>query len=135
MNKNVLLIGFYNEKALGVRYLANALNTKGYNAHILYFKEFNSVYPSKASERELDLLEDLINVIEPSYIGLSVMSSLYLESVYLVNNRIREKFNIPIIWGGVYPTLFPKETLKYGDYVVQGEGELALVELLNTLED
>jgi anaerobic magnesium-protoporphyrin IX monomethyl ester cyclase len=62
MNKNVLLIGFYNEKALGVRYLANALNTKGYNAHILYFKEFNSVYPSKASERELDLLEDLINV-------------------------------------------------------------------------
>ena len=135
MGKNVLLIGFYNEKALGVRYLSNALNTNGYNAHILYFKEFNSVNPSKASKKELDLLENLINEIKPSYIGLSVMSSLYLESVYLVNDRIREKFNVPIIWGGVYSTLFPEETLKYGDYVVQGEGELPLIELLNSLEE
>lgn len=135
MGKDVLLIGFYNEKALGVRYLANALNAGGYNAHTLYFKEFNSVNPSKASEKELDLLEDLIDKVKPSYIGLSVMSSLYLESVYLVNNRIREKFNIPIIWGGVYATLFPEETLKHGDYVIQGEGELPLIELLDTLEE
>lgn len=134
MKKDVLLIGFYNEKALGVRYLANALNNNGYTAHTLYFKEFNSVNPSKASGVELDLLEDLINKIQPAYIGLSVMSSLYLESVYLVNKRIKEKFNIPIIWGGVYATLFPEETLKYGDYVIQGEGELPLVELLDTLE-
>ncbi len=134
MGKDVLLIGFYNEKALGVRYLANALNTGGYNAHILYFKEFNSVNPSKAGEKELDLLEDLINKIKPSYIGLSVMSSLYLESVYLVNNRIREKFDIPIIWGGVYTTLFPEEVLKYGDYAIRGESEIPLVELLDTLE-
>lgn len=135
MGKDVLLIGFYNEKALGVRYLANALNTKGYNAHILYFKEFNSISPSKASEKELDLLKDLISKIKPSYIGLSVMSSLYLESVYLVNNKIREESDIPIIWGGVYSTLFPEKALEYGDYVIQGEGELSLVELLDTLEE
>lgn len=135
MSKNVLLIGFYNEKALGVRYLADALTTNGYNAYILYFKEFNSISPSKASEKELKLLEDLINQIKPSYIGLSVMSSLYLESVYLVNNKIKEKFDIPIIWGGVYSTLFPEQTLKYGDFVIRGEGEFALVELLDTLEE
>ena len=73
------------------------------------------------------MLEDLINKIKPSYIGLSVMSSLYLESVYLVNNRIREKFDIPIIWGGVYTTLFPEEVLKYGDYAIRGESEIPLV--------
>ena len=134
MNKDVLLIGFYNQRALGVRYLANALNSNGYNAHILYFKEFNSINPSKASKKELDLLEDLITEIKPSYIGLSVMSSLYLESVYMVNNRISEKFDIPIIWGGVYPTLFPEKALKYGDYVIRGEGELSLIDLLDALE-
>ncbi|WP_069650671.1 B12-binding domain-containing radical SAM protein [Caloranaerobacter ferrireducens] len=135
MGKTVLLIGFYNEKALGVRYLANYLKKHGYIPHILFFKEFNSIKPSKASSKELDLLEELIKKIEPSYIGLSVMSSLYLESVYLVNNRIKEKFNIPIIWGGVYPTLFPERALKHCDFVIRGEGEEALVELLNKLEE
>jgi len=135
MGKTVLLLGFYNEKALGVRYLANELKKEGYEPHILFFKEFNSVEPSKASNKELELLEDLIRKIKPLYIGLSVMSSLYLESVYLVNNRIREKFNLPIIWGGVYPTLFPDRSLEYCDYVIKGEGEKALTELLQRLEE
>lgn len=134
MGKTVLLIGFYNEKALGVRYLANYLKKHGYIPHILFFKEFNSIKPSKASDKELDLLEELIKKIEPSYIGLSVMSSLYLETIFLVNDRIKEKFNIPIIWGGVYPTLFPEMALKYCNFVIRGEAEDAFVELLNKLE-
>ncbi|WP_427339357.1 B12-binding domain-containing radical SAM protein [Caloranaerobacter sp. DY30410] len=133
MGKTVLLIGFYNEKALGVRYLANYLKKHGYIPHILFFKKFNSIKPSKASSKELDLLEELIKKIKPSYIGLSVMSSLYLETIFLVNDRIREKFNIPIIWGGVYPTLFPERALKHSDFVIIGEGEEAFVELLNKL--
>lgn len=134
MQKPVLLIGFYNQKALGVRYLANALRSNGYEPHTLFFKEFNSIKPSKASEKELDLLENLIKKINPLYIGLSIMSSLYLESVYLVNQRIKKSFNIPIIWGGVYPTLFPDRSLKYADYVIRGEGEYAFPELLDGLE-
>lgn len=134
MGRSILLIGFYNDKALGVRYLANELKKNNYDPHILFFKQFNSVSPSKASEKELKLLEDLINDINPSYIGLSVMSSLYLESVYLVNNRIKDKFDIPVIWGGVYPTLFPERSLEYGDYVIRGEGEGAIVELIDNLE-
>lgn len=63
------------------------------------------------------------------------MSSLYLETIYIVHNRIKSKFNIPIIWGGVYPTLFPEDSLKYADYVIQGEGELPLLELLESLEN
>ncbi|MCL6479811.1 MAG: B12-binding domain-containing radical SAM protein [Peptococcaceae bacterium] len=135
MNKSVLLIGFYNQKALGIRYLANALKKSGYDPHLLFFKEFNSQKPSKASECELALLEALINKINPSFIGLSVMASLYLETVYLVNNRIREKFDVPIIWGGVYPTLFPEKSLAYCDYVIRGEGEEALTDLLEKLQN
>lgn len=135
MGKIILLIGFYNEKALGVRYLANYLKKHGYILHILFFKKFNSIKPSKVSSKELDLLEELIKKIEPSYIGLSVMSSLYLETIFLVNDRIKEKFNIPIIWGGVYPTLFPERALKYCNFVIRGEAEDAFVELLNKLEE
>lgn len=134
MRKSILLIGFYNEKALGVRYLANAFKKKGYTPHILFLKKFNSVKPEVVTEKELKLLVDLINEVKPSYIGLSVMSSLYLESIYLVNDTIKENSNIPLIWGGVYATLFPSESLNYCDYVIRGEGEEALPELINSLE-
>lgn len=134
MGKSILLIGFYNEKALGVKYIARELEKEGYEPHILYFKRFNSNTPEIATEHELGLLEGLIKDINPSYIGLSIMSSLYLESVYMVNNRIKEKFNIPIIWGGVYPTLFPKESLDYCDYVIRGEGEKSIVNFIKSIE-
>lgn len=135
MPVKVLLIGFYNEKALGVQYLANALKKKGYVPHILFFKEFNSIRPTKASEKELELLESLVREVKPSYIGLSVMSSLYLESVHMVSSRIREKFEIPVIWGGVYATLFPDRALEQCSYVIRGEGENAIVELIEALEN
>ncbi|WDV45061.1 radical SAM protein [Clostridiaceae bacterium M8S5] len=134
MSKKVLLIGFYNEKALGVKYLANSLKRNNYEVHILFFKKFNSVNPKKATKEELDLLKKLIEDIKPSFIGMSVMSSLYLETVYQVNKCIRDTTDSKIIWGGVYPTLFPKESLKYADYVIRGEGENALTELVDNIE-
>ncbi len=135
MSKNILLIGFYNEKALGVKYLANGLINNNYQVHTLFFKKFNSVNPKKATSEELSLLEQLISTLKPSYIGMSVMSSLYLETVYQVNDCIRKTTDVPIIWGGVYPTLFPEKSLNYGDYIIRGEGEQAFCELLDVLEN
>lgn len=133
-NKNVLLIGFYNEKALGVRYLANALKENGYRPYILFFKGFNSLVPSKATQKELELLKELITKINPFFIGLSVMSSLYLETTYMVNDTIRQNFSIPIAWGGVFATLMPEKAVKYCDFVMKGEGEKTIVELLSHIE-
>ena len=133
LKTKILLIGFYNEKALGVQYLANSLNKNNYDCYLVFFKEFNSVNPSKASDKELDLLEDIINEVNPLYIGLSVMSSLYLETIYMINNKLRDKFDIPIIWGGVYPSLFPDRALKHCDFVLRGESEYSLVKLLDRL--
>lgn len=131
--KAVLLIGFYNQKALGVRYLEKALASKGYNAHILFFKGFSSVKPRTCTTYELELLCGVIRKILPGLIGLSVMSSFYLDTVIAVNEAIRKNFNIPVIWGGVYPTLFPKECLEYADYVIRGEGEDAVIEVADAV--
>lgn len=134
MSDIILLIGFYNENALGVKYLSNTLKKSGYQPKIVYFKEFNSVNPKKATDTEINLLLELIKEVKPSYIGMSIMASLYLESVYMVSKAIKQNFNVPIIWGGVYPTLFPQKSLDFADYVIRGEGEEALVELLNFLK-
>lgn len=43
--------------------------------------------------------------------------------------------NIPIVWGGVHPTLMPEETIENEliDYVIVGEGEWAFLELVRQL--
>ncbi|MDD4772882.1 MAG: hypothetical protein PHZ09_04675, partial [Eubacteriales bacterium] len=74
MKNTILLIGFYNEKALGVRYIAGALKREGYLPRILYLKAYNSQAPAKISETEYRLLEDYIGGIKPYCIALSVMS-------------------------------------------------------------
>lgn len=133
-NKKILLIGFYNEKALGVRYLANSLKKSGYRPYILFFKGFNSVVPSKATQKELDLLKQLIEKINPFFIGLSVMSSLYLETTYMVNNIIKNNFSIPVGWGGVFATLMPEKAAQHCDFVMRGEGEETIVELVSHIQ-
>jgi len=132
-DKPIVLLSLHNKKALGVGYLEKALKNAGYEVHLIFFKSFNSVNPSSATQTEISLLKNLIQEIDPGLIGVSVMSSLYLETVNAVNNMLRESFNIPIVWGGVFPTLFPERCLKEADYVIRGEGEKAIVHLVDAL--
>ena len=135
MIKNILLIAFYNQKALGVKYISESLKRFGYVPHVLFFKEYNSKKPSEVSDSELNLLRDLIDQIHPDYIALSVMSSLYLQEIIKVNSYIKTVSTCPVIWGGVYCTLFPEKCLEYADYVIRGEGEEAIVELIERLSE
>jgi len=137
MNKNIVLIGFHNEKALGVRYLANALTNSGYEPTIVFFKRFNSEIPESVSSAELDLLRDLIKRVNPLFVGLSVMSSLYLETTDKVTEMIRSNFDMPIVWGGVYSSLEPRRAVELGgcDLVLRGEGEISIVKLAAALEN
>ena len=132
-NKSILLIGFYNPKALGVRFLERSLVNAGFRTYILFVKDFNSQKPMPITKTELLLLKGLVASLDPGLIGLSVMSSLYLDTVLPVNEMLRRNFNIPVVWGGVYASLFPGKCLEHADYVLRGEGEKAIVELADAL--
>ncbi len=127
--KNIVLISFHNQKALGIRYLEKALVSEGIATNLIFFKGFNSIKPGTCSKHELQLLKELISELKPDLIGLSVMTSLYLETVYEVNKMLRDSFNTPVLWGGVYTTLFPERSLEHADFVIRGEGEQTIVEL------
>ena len=121
---HVALVAFYNKKALGVRYLSAALRRDGYEPSVVFFKDFNSVRPAMAEAADLDLLVAELRRIRPLFIGLSVMSSMYLESVYAVLARLREERLAPIVCGGAYATMFPERLIERGaDYVLRSDGE------------
>lgn len=132
INNKVLLLAFYQEKAPGVRYLANYLNKNGFETSICFIKSSPS-NPSAITEIEINLLKDLISKNNFLFIGFSILSSYTLSEVYKVNEMIKNNFDIPIVWGGVYPSLAPRECAKKCDILIRGEGEIPIVKLAQAL--
>ncbi|MCL2747887.1 MAG: B12-binding domain-containing radical SAM protein [Oscillospiraceae bacterium] len=136
-NRRVLLVNFYNPKPLGFRFLETALADCGFEVTILYFKGFHSARPQRPTPSEIAHLLDLLDKTDPLFIGFSVMTSLYLEVVEEVSRQVRAHAKAPLVWGGVYATLFPERCLEndHCDYVIRGEGEGAIAEFASLLSD
>ena len=131
---NVVLVSFYNQKSLGLKYLESALTLQGYRVTTVFFKKYNSINPKEATDAELDLLKKLMSDIAPVFVGFSVMTSLYLETVFAAAEKLRNGLSFPLVMGGVYPTMFHELCLEYADFVVVGEGEEAIVELAEAIK-
>ena len=131
--KTVVLIAFYNVKALGVRYLETALEKGGYRVKVIFFKGFNSQDPEVCTAREVELCVEEVVKENPVYVGLSVMSSMYLESVELLCGGLR-RTGIPMIFGGAFASMFPDRMLDLGgSYVVRADGVIPMVKLANAI--
>jgi radical SAM superfamily enzyme YgiQ (UPF0313 family) len=109
-------------------YLGSWLNHKGYEVRILdglNVKQTPLLFQNIASELPGALC-----------VGLSVMSAQVPNALEISRFIRRCNPHIPIIWGGVHPTLYPEQTARSEsiDFVVRGEGEITLCELLEAIE-
>ena len=69
-------------------------------------------------------------------VAMTVMPGPQLVSAVPLARGVKERFpEIPIVWGGYFPSLYPKPVLRapYVDFLVRGQGERTLVELLDVL--
>ena len=68
-------------------------------------------------------------------LGISVMTGIQILNAIEISKRYHGK--IPIVWGGIHPTITPEQTLAndYIDYVIIGEGEEAFLNLLYFLDE
>lgn len=69
-------------------------------------------------------------------VGISVMGGPQMEPSIAVSKAIRERYpQMPIIWGGYFPTLYTDTALgaPYVDYAIRGQGEESLPELMAAL--
>ncbi len=73
---------------------------------------------------------------KPLFVGISSIHGSQIRYGLELARRVRAKdSSIPLVWGGVHPTLLPKQTVasEFVDVVVRGEGEQTLCELANKL--
>ena len=134
MKKNsVILVSFYNTRSLSLKHIETALFYAGFDVTVVYFKNINYTNPQVATSTEISLLNNLIKEKKPIAIGISVMASFFMETIITVNDAIKNEHDIPIVWGGIYPTMFPEECMKHADFVIRGEGEETFIEFLEEM--
>ncbi|MBI4687366.1 MAG: cobalamin B12-binding domain-containing protein [Nitrospirae bacterium] len=74
---------------------------------------------------------------KPLMVGLSTMTCYQIKNTLRLAAKVRNiDLGIPIVWGGCHPSMMPEQTLESNlvDFVVKGEGEQTVLELVRALE-
>ena len=79
------------------------------------------------------VVDRAINEFCPDVVGLSVVSHFVLPALE-ISRHVKEKYGIPIIWGGVHPTLATDDVMRNNciDFVAIGEADYTLLEFLDS---
>lgn len=136
MGRNILLIfpnagqdvlGINVGLPLSILCVGTALKEAGYNVRIL----------DERVTRNIDSSLKEALAADPLFVGLSSMTGYQIHHGLLIARSVRDlNPRIPIVWGGVHPTIQPDSTIQHNlaDVVVINEGEETAVELARTLE-
>ncbi|RLC75822.1 MAG: B12-binding domain-containing radical SAM protein, partial [Chloroflexi bacterium] len=108
---------------LGLAYLAAISESKGHEV--------------RAYDGEVDPepLEQVVRNFNPDVVGITA-TTVQIKRAWKVAEKIKELCDIPVILGGVHPTLLPEDSVSHPavDIVVRGEGEYTWEELISALE-
>jgi len=111
---------------LGILILGTILSKKGYNVRLV-------------DERLHVNIEDMIPEIiasTPVFIGITCMTGPQIENGLNISKTMKSNStHIPIVWGGIHPTLLPEQTLNHPtiDIVNTFEGEYTITEIADAL--
>jgi len=120
-----LISGFFHPP-LGLAYIAAVLREAG---HVVNIIDLNFCVNWKQLEAEL-------SKAKPDAVGISCMTTMMSDALK-VAELVKRSLNCPVILGGPHPTILPEDTLlnENVDYVVEGEGEITMGELIHNLEE
>ncbi len=104
----------------GVLAIGTYLKQKGHTVKII-----DAVIEEDAAEKIVKEAEDA------DFVGFAVMTSSIISSLKL-SKLVKEKTKAKTVWGGIHPTQLPEQTCAdpLVDYAVHGEGDEAILELL-----
>lgn len=112
----------------GLMLLADQLRKKGFQPSIHHYRK-NDI----DGERIVALSEDAL------FVGFSSLTGGMLRSALELSRQIKDAHgaSMPVVWGGVHATMSPATCLREQsiDYVIQGEGELAIGKLADYIRN
>ena len=112
--------------SLGLAYLASYAEKQGHEVKVI---------DSEAKKYNYEEINKLTLAFKPDIVGMQTYCT-NLKKVYKVAENLKKILNIKIVLGGAQATLNPIKTLenKDIDFVIYGEGEKTLLELISKLK-
>lgn len=114
---------------LSIMYLASTLEEAGFPVILLDQRLM--------SPEEIDA--KITSAPEILFFGISSMTGSQIMNGLSFAQSVRVKYgtSIPIVWGGVHPSIYPQQTIKHPlvDIIVCSEGDETIVELARALND
>jgi anaerobic magnesium-protoporphyrin IX monomethyl ester cyclase len=129
------ILSMYDVENNAVRILAAKLREEGHHVTEIYFKDWISNHLSPATDVEHANLVSVVRQDALDLVCVSIRASAYYNSARFLTEALRAALpEMPVLWGGMHPTLVPHECIEDCDIVLQGEGEFALSDLMNRLQ-
>ena len=105
-------------------------------AAVLEGREEYEIVDGNLEENATTRIIELIDRHHVELLGVSAMPGPQMVTAMETSREVRRmRPHVPICWGGYFPSIYPEATLnaRYVDYVVRGQGEITLVELIEAL--
>lgn len=121
--------------AFGLRTISAYLKMYGHKIQMIFLPDpYGDDLIHGVKRYDDHLLDELIPFCEESdLIGVTLMTNFF-DGAVQITGKLKSRSNAPIIWGGVHPTVRPEESLEYADMVCIGDGEEAILELVNKID-
>ncbi|MEJ2211309.1 MAG: radical SAM protein [Anaerolineae bacterium] len=112
----------------GILYLADALEKAGFGVRLFH---------QGGSQADIQALVRLVLAESPIFVGFSTLTGPMISSMAQASRAIKQVSPVPVVWGGLHPTMLPEQSLEndFIDVVAIGEGEETIVELARVLRD
>ena len=125
--KITLLSIFPDIQSYGIRTISACLKKEGHDVDLVFLQKDFKTYAEKT-------LNDLIKLIKGSdLVGITLMTNFW-DNAIQITEKIKKNYNIPVVWGGIHPTIRPDECLDHADMVCIGEGEETFIELTRKMK-
>jgi len=88
---------------------------------------------------EGEMMEKISTAEDILFFGISSMTGSQISNGLRISQMLRSNYgkDIPIVWGGVHPTIYPRRTICHDlvDIIVLAEGDYTVVELASALKE
>jgi anaerobic magnesium-protoporphyrin IX monomethyl ester cyclase len=120
--------------AIGVRSLSACLKKAGHHVQLLFLANAGDKDDSNLFFFPDYVIDQVVALCQNSnLVGLSFLSSGFHRAKQLTS-RLKQELDVLVIWGGIHATVEPAQCLNYADGVCRGEGEGALLDLVQRLD-
>ncbi|MBU1625797.1 B12-binding domain-containing radical SAM protein [bacterium] len=133
---SITLISPYSDiSSIGLRILSAVLKEHKIPSKLLFIPHTPSE-KLKSSSDDYTYSDEIIKEVtgfcrDSHYVGISVMTHYFDKAIQLTRN-LQKDTNCTVIWGGIHPTIKPKESLRYADIAAIGECEGSIGELVSS---